>query len=319
MRNPADDSEFDVVVSDRRFVAEGVVALTLQHPVGAELPAWAPGAHIELILTAEFTRQYSLCGTPEDRGRWRIGVLREPNGRGGSAHVHDNLTVGTTVRVRGPRNHFRLEPARRYRFIAGGIGITPLLPMVAAAEAARADWTLTYGGRTQRSMGFVDELTAYGGRVTLRPQDKFGLLDLGGLLGRPTTDTLVYCCGPGTLLDAVERHCSAWQPGLLRVERFTPKDQYEPLHSHAFDVELASTGINLAVPADHSILEVLEDAGVQVLSSCRGGTCGTCETPVLAGDIDHRDSLLSDEEKAAGDTMLICVSRAAGAKLVLDV
>jgi ferredoxin-NADP reductase len=314
------ESEFDVLVADRQVAADGVIALTLRHPDGGELPGWTPGAHVDLVLNDDLTRQYSLCGDPAERSAWKVAVLQEPDGRGGSAFVHDKLSTGTTVRVRGPRNHFPLEPATRYLFIAGGIGITPIVPMLAAATAAGADWQLVYGGRTAASMAFVEQLRATHGeeRVVLRPQDEHGLLDLDSLLGEPADGTLVYCCGPGPLLDAVEQRCASWPSGSLHTERFTPKEQGEPVLSGSFEVELAQSGTTLTVPPDRSILEVLEEAGIQVLSSCQEGTCGTCETVVLAGEVDHRDSLLTDEEMAANDTMFICVSRAACPRLVLD-
>jgi ferredoxin-NADP reductase len=306
----ATEVELDVVVAARRDVADGVVALDLRDPSGAELPVWRPGAHIDLVLTGGLTRQYSLCGDPADRGTWRIGVLREADGRGGSAFVHDTLAPGAIVAARGPRNHFALEPAPRYLFVAGGIGITPLLPMLHAAEAAGASWRLLYGGRSAASMAFVDELPA--GPVELRPQDRHGLLDLDAALA-DTDGALVYCCGPGPLLDAVEARCPADR---LRIERFAPKEYAGP--GRAFDVELALTGRTLHVPAGRAVLDVLEDAGVDVLSSCREGTCGTCETAVLDGVVDHRDSLLTADERAAHDTMFVCVSRAACPRLVLD-
>ncbi|MFI7454806.1 PDR/VanB family oxidoreductase [Nonomuraea sp. NPDC049714] len=308
----------ELVVHSREWAAEGVLVLVLRDPAGGALPAWTPGAHIDLVLPGDVVRQYSLCGDPAERTAWRIAVLREPGGRGGSALVHE-LIPGTTVTVRGPRNHFPLQPAPRYLFIAGGIGITPILPMIAAADAAGAEWRLLYGGRTAASMAFTRELrAAHGDRVDLRPQDEHGLLDLESLLAEGTPDTLVYCCGPAPLLDAVEKHCAGRPPGTLHVERFTPKDAGDPLLTGSFEVELAGTGLTCTVPPDRSILEVLEEAGVQVLTSCREGTCGTCETGVLAGTVDHRDSLLTPEEQAVGDTMLICVSRAACPKLVLD-
>jgi ferredoxin-NADP reductase len=314
------ESELDVLVADRQVAADGVIALTLRLPDGGELPEWTPGAHVDLVLNDDLTRQYSLCGDPAERSAWKVAVLQEPDGRGGSAFVHDKLSTGTTVRVRGPRNHFPLEPATRYLFIAGGIGITPIVPMLAAATAAGADWQLVYGGRTAASMAFVEQLRATHGeeRVVLRPQDEHGLLDLDSLLGEPADGTLVYCCGPGPLLDAVEQRCASWPSGSLHTERFTPKEQGEPVLSGSFEVELAQSGTTLTVPPDRSILEVLEEAGIQVLSSCQEGTCGTCETVVLAGEVDHRDSLLTDEEMAANDTMFICVSRAACPRLVLD-
>lgn len=306
--------EAELVVDRRESAADGVLALTLRHPLGEQLPAWEPGAHIDVLLGPDLERQYSLCGDPADRLTWRIGVLREPDGRGGSAYVHEELRDGDKVRVRGPRNNFALEAAPRYRFVAGGIGITPILPMLAAAEAAGAEWTLLYGGRTRDSIAFTGELAAYGDRVTVAPQDETGLLDLGPVLDDVPEGTLVYCCGPGPLLDAVEERCPS---GVLRVERFQPKEQ-ETGQDSEFEVVLERTGKTLTVPAGVSVLDTVRAAGVEVLYSCTEGTCGTCETDVLEGAPDHRDSVLSDEEREAGETMLICVSRCRGQRLVLD-
>ncbi|MEU0166662.1 PDR/VanB family oxidoreductase [Streptomyces iakyrus] len=306
--------EAELIVQRREFAAEGVLALTLRHPLGEPLPAWEPGAHVDVLLGPGLERQYSLCGDPADRSAWRIAVLREPAGRGGSAHVHEQLGEDAKVRVRGPRNNFRLEPASRYRFVAGGIGITPLLPMLAAAEAAGAEWTLLYGGRTRGSMAFAAELGRYGDRVTFAPEDETGLLDLPSVLDDVPAGTLVYCCGPGPLLDAVEARCPS---GVLRVERFQPKEQ-ETGGNTAFEVELARSGRTLTVAPDVSVLDAVRDSGVEVLYSCTEGTCGTCETDVLDGEPDHRDSVLTDDERAAGETMLICVSRCRGGRLVLD-
>ncbi|MGW0207980.1 PDR/VanB family oxidoreductase [Streptomyces sp. NPDC003233] len=307
-------TELELVVAAREFAAQGVLALTLRDPLGRELPGWEPGAHVDLLLGPGLERQYSLCGDPSDRSAWRIAVLREPAGRGGSAHVHEQVGEGGKIRVRGPRNHFWQEPAPRYRFIAGGIGITPILPMLTAAEQAGADWTLLYGGRTRSSMAFTPELARYGDRVTLAPQDETGLLDLGPVLDDLPEGTLVYCCGPGPLLDAVEERCPA---GVLRVERFQPKEQ-RPGMDGAFEVVLARSGRTVTVPPGVSVLDAVRAAGVQVLYSCAEGTCGTCETDVLEGAPDHRDSVLTEEERSAGDTMMICVSRCRGARLVLD-
>ncbi|MEW2401343.1 PDR/VanB family oxidoreductase [Streptomyces sp. NPDC046862] len=306
--------EAELVVDRRESAADGVLALTLRHPLGEQLPAWEPGAHIDVLLGPDLERQYSLCGDPADRLTWRIGVLREPDGRGGSAYVHEELRDGDKVRVRGPRNNFALEPAPRYRFVAGGIGITPILPMLAAAEAAGAQWTLLYGGRTRDSIAFTGELAAYGDRVTVAPQDETGLLDLGPVLDDVPEGTLVYCCGPGPLLDAVEERCPG---GVLRVERFQPKEQESGPDSE-FEVVLERTGKTLTVPVGVSVLDTVRASGVEVLYSCTEGTCGTCETDVLEGTPDHRDSVLSDEEREAGETMLICVSRCRGQRLVLD-
>ncbi|MFG2549805.1 PDR/VanB family oxidoreductase [Streptomyces sp. NPDC048581] len=310
----SDVYEAELVVDRREFAADGVLALTLRHPLGEQLPAWEPGAHIDVVLGPELERQYSLCGDPADRTRWRIAVLREPDGRGGSAHVHEQVGQGDKLRVRGPRNHFRLEPAPRYRFIAGGIGITPILPMLAAAEAAGAEWTLLYGGRSRQSMAFTEELGPHGARVTVAPQDESGLLDLASVLDDVPDGTLVYCCGPGPLLDAVEERCPS---GALRIERFQAKEQ--PVGEDGeFEVELARSGLTLTVTPGVSLLDTVRAAGVEVLYSCTEGTCGTCETDVLDGTPDHRDSVLTPEEQESGETMMICVSRCRGQRLVLD-
>jgi ferredoxin-NADP reductase len=288
----------DVTVVGKDAIAEGVVALTFE---GTSLPEWTPGAHVDVELRPDLVRQYSLCGSQGDP-TWRVAVLREPSGRGGSAYVHDSLAVGHRLRVSEPRNTFPLKSAPRYLFIAGGIGITPLLPMIADVAAQGADWQLRYGGRTAESMAFLPELAAYGDRVCARPD----LIDLSEM-----DDAEVYCCGPEPLLAAVEARCD---PARLHVERFAPR----PVSGESFEVELAQAGLTVTVPADRSILSTLLEAGVQVLSSCQEGTCGTCETEVLAGTPEHHDSLLTEEERAAGETMMICVSRSAGGRLVLD-
>ncbi|SFK38091.1 PDR/VanB family oxidoreductase [Geodermatophilus ruber] len=309
--------EADVRVEGKREGAEGVVVLTLREVADQPLPPWTPGAHVDLVLDGMRTRQYSLCGDPADHHVWRLGVFREADGLT-SVYVHERLQVGDVVRVRGPRNNFPLVDASRYLFIGGGIGITPLLPMIAAAEAAGADWRLVYGGRRRDSMAFLDELARYGDRVSVRPQDETGLLDLDALLGTPADGTRVYCCGPEPLLAAVEHRCASWPAGSLHVERFTARPLAEPARTEAFEVVLAQSELTLPVPPDRSILEVVEEAGIAVLSSCAEGTCGTCETGVLEGTPDHRDSVLSPEEQQAGDCMMICVSRACTARLVLD-
>ncbi|MFF2505673.1 PDR/VanB family oxidoreductase [Streptomyces sp. NPDC058067] len=308
--------EADLVVAARTEEATGVVSLTLRHPEGALLPPWEPGAHVDLVLTDSLVRPYSLCGDPADRTAWTVAVLHEPRGRGGSAYVHEKLTPGAAVRVRGPRNHFPLHEAPGYRFVAGGIGITPILPMVAAAEAAGAEWSLLYGGRTRASMAFLDRLSAYGQKVRVAPEDETGLLDLDGYLGATGDGALVYCCGPGPLLDAVEAR------GAAHTERFRPAKQDGPDSAdgtdHAFEVELRRSGRTLTVPPGRSILHTVRDAGIEVLYSCAEGTCGTCETDIVEGTADHRDSVLTAEERAAGETLMICVSRCRGPRLVLD-
>jgi ferredoxin-NADP reductase len=311
--------ESDLVVVSAVEAAADVVALTLAAEDGTPLPPWTPGAHVDLVLGEDLVRQYSLCGSPGDSDRWRIGVLRAPDSRGGSKAVHAELREGSTVRVRGPRNHFPMVASPRYLFIAGGIGITPMLPMVAEAEASGADWRLVYGGRSRSSMAFLDELTAYGDKVTLLPQDEAGFPDLDALLGTPRPGTLVYTCGPAGLLDAVEARCASWSPGSLHLERFSAKAAPPAEGGDSeFDLVLQRSGLTLSVPADKSVFQVCRDAGVSVVGSCLEGICGTCETEVIDGDVDHRDSILNEEERESNEYMMICVSRCRSGRLTLD-
>ncbi|CAM5744537.1 putative Phenoxybenzoate dioxygenase subunit beta [Streptomyces afghaniensis 772] [Streptomyces afghaniensis] len=316
-------AEFEgtATVVARQTVADGVVSLELAASSGEPLPSWQPGAHIDVVLPTGVTRQYSLCGPVKDTARWRVAVLRESDGRGGSASGSTTTSwraanSGCAARATTSRCGRRAVPV-----VGGGIGITPLLPMIAEAEAAGAEWSLLYGGRTRASMAFLPELEGYGERVTVRPQDQYGLLDLAGFLGDPDPSALVYCCGPAGLIDAVEAHCAGWPTGALNVERFAAAAVRQPADDEAeqpIEVELRASGTTLTVPPGLSVLKAVEQAGVPVLSSCEEGICGSCETSVLEGEVDHRDSLLTDDERAANDTMLICVSRARGRRLVLD-
>ena len=313
------ETEVEVRVAARREVAEGIVELTLADPTGAQLPPWTAGAHIDLVLTPELTRQYSLCGSAADESSLKVGVLRDPHSRGGSAYVHEKLVEGATVRVRGPRNHFALVASPRYQFIAGGIGITPILPMIEAVEARGAEWRLTYVGRSRASMAFLDKLDS-DDRVTVWPRDENGRLDLASVLGTPQPDTLVYCCGPSGLMDAVEEGCAAWPEGSLHLERFAAKEVVASEDAlDSFEVVCSRSGVTVTVPEGTSIFDAVEKAGVDVLGSCMEGICGTCECDVLEGTPDHRDSILSKAERERGDTIMLCVSRSLSNKLVLDV
>jgi len=297
-------------VAAHRPVARDVVVLDLEPVDGAVLPDWDPGAHVDLEVAPGLERQYSLVATTPE-GHWRVAVLREASGRGGSVAVHDALAVGHEVVVGGPRNHFAFEPGRPAVFVAGGIGITPLAAMIAAAEASGTPWELHYAGRSRDRMAFADELAAaHGDRVRLTVADEGQRLDVVGLLATPR-DAVVYCCGPRRLMDVVEESAAHWPGGSVRVERFEAAEGVDAPGT-AFEAELTLSGTTVTVPADRTLLEVVEDAGVFVLSSCREGTCGTCETPVLEGRIDHRDTVLSPAEQAEDRTMMICVSRARG-------
>jgi cytochrome P450/ferredoxin-NADP reductase len=313
------EHEGDLVVEATGQVADDVIAVTLADPDGEALPPWTPGAHVDLILEPGLVRQYSLCGSPSESRTIRVAILKAPGSRGGSAFVHERLHPGSLVRVRGPRNHFPLVSSPRYLFIAGGIGITPLLPMMAEASAAGAEWTLLYGGRSRVSMAFADELSSYAGQVTMVPQDEIGLLDLDSALGEPRDDTLVYCCGPEGLLAAVEQRCASWPAGALHLERFAAKAAEPDIRAEKpFELILARSGLTLTVPSGKSVFNVVQEAGVSVLGSCHEGICGTCEQIVLDGDVDHRDSILTQHERARNETMMICVSRCRSDRLTLD-
>jgi ferredoxin-NADP reductase len=313
--------EADLRVDRYESVAEGVVAIDLVAPGGEPLPTWTPGAHIDLVLAPDVTRQYSLCSSPDDHSRFTVGILRAPDSRGGSSLIHDEVALGSIVRVRGPRNHFPLIGSRRYIFIAGGIGITPMIPMIAEAEATGAEWTLLYGGRSEASMAFRDDLRVYGDRVTFLPGNDVALMSaaLGERLNTPQPDTLVYACGPEGLLGAIEAHCATWPSGSLHLERFTPK-AVDDSENQPFEAELARSGITITVPADRSIFDAVQDHGISVLGSCHEGICGTCETVILdvTGEVDHRDSILNEDEQASNETMMICVSRCRSGRITLD-
>lgn len=329
--SPAQTLTRTLTVRGRQRLAEDVVGLELTDPAGGLLPPWSPGAHVDVTVRPGLVRQYSLCGDPADRATWRIAVLREAAGRGGSMHLHDRVGVGSVLPVGGPRNAFPLVEAGRYLLIAGGIGITPLLPMAAELAARGADWRLLYGGRRRGAMAFAEELGRHGDRVVLHPQDTHGLLPLEPVLddlraaGQPgsaepgSAEPAIYCCGPEGLLGAVERLCAARPAGALHVERFRPAVAARQDTDRAFDVQIAGSGRVIRVAAGRSVLEALEAAGLGVPSSCRDGTCGTCETRVVAGPVDHRDSVLTAAEHSRGETMMICVSRSSGERLVLDI
>jgi len=313
-------STLELLVSERALVAEDVVRLTLRRPDGGDLPQWSPGAHIDLEVHGGALRQYSLCGNPADRARWDVAVLWSRQGRGGSTFVHESVSADELIVVGTPRNNFPLVPAKAYVFIAGGIGVTPLVPMARQAEASGADWVLHYGGRDRRSMAFVDELIATYGpeRIIVHAESEGPMMQAGELLALPQPDTHVYACGPGGLLDAVTQAMNNWPSGSLHLERFSAVPLDSATEQSGFDVVLNKSGRTLHVPPDKSILHTIADAGLYAPSSCEEGICGSCITTVLEGLPEHRDSVLSDEEREMGEEMLICVSRSQSDRLVLD-
>lgn len=311
-------------VARKRTAAEGVVEFTLVSADGSRLPDWAPGAHIDVVLPgggpgAGLVRQYSLCGDRWRAHEYRIMVQREPGGRGGSVALHDRVSEGDEIGFGGPRNNFRMAPAEEYLFIAGGIGITPMLPMIDQAVRLGKTWCLLYLGRSAGRLAGLAEVRALavgGGRVIVHAADELGRADLDAW--RPTDPAVrVFACGPTRLLHAVE----AWGavPGGLppRVERFAAQERAGASPSE-FEVVAARSGATATVGADESVVEALRRVGVDVITSCAQGVCGTCETDVLEGTPDHRDSLLDDAERTLGSCMFPCVSRSCEARLVLD-
>ncbi|MDW5596999.1 PDR/VanB family oxidoreductase [Conexibacter stalactiti] len=322
-RGPGDPREaiFEVVVTQLTYEADAVVSVRLERPDGAPLPAWEPGAHVDLLLPVGITRQYSLIESPPDFSSYTIAVLQQPNSRGGSEYVHVFLRPGQRVALGAPRNHFALDPAPHYLFLGGGIGITPLLSMVRAAALRRARWSLHYGGRSVRSMAFAQELVAaHGDAVRLWPADERGPLPLGELLRERADDTLLYCCGPAPLLSAVQEQAerAGWPREAIHFERFAPT-----VHAHGPDLPVTvvarRSGVEVLVEEDESLLDGLARAGVSMASSCRAGVCGACQATVLDGVPDHRDDVLTPAQREAGDVMMPCVSRARGERIVLDV
>ena len=285
---------------------------------GRPLPAFTAGSHVDVHLPGPHVRQYSLCGDVSAVDGYRIAVKLERAGRGGSRSLHESVELGDALSISPPRNHFPLAPdARHTILIAGGIGITPILAMARTLHARAADWTLHYCARSREHAAFQAELQSLDEARVHFHFSEVPVLDTAGLLRSPPVGTHVYCCGPVALMQAVAAATAHWAEGSAHFEWFTaPAIAHAP--DTACEVELARSGLSLPVPADRSILAVVRDAGVDVPSACEQGLCGTCETRVLSGEPDHRDVLLSPAERAAGTSMMICVSRARSSRLVLD-
>jgi ferredoxin-NADP reductase len=330
------DTTTELLVRAQRLESDGVLSLLLEHPDGAELPAWTPGAHIDVILPSGTVRQYSLCSDPAEKTQYRIAVLNDPNSRGGSREIHETVRTGTLLPYRGPRNHFELEPAPHYLLIAGGIGITPILAMARQIAQGNAGLTVLYGGRTRPSMAFLDELAALGGTVDVIPQDERGYPDLDGAMTAAPAGTAVYCCGPEPLIRAVEQACERHLGAdAMHFERFGAPTPPAPGTTGTaaaagpgtpgadeglaeFEVELKKSGRTLKVTADRTLLDVVLEANPNILFSCEEGFCGSCETKVLAGIPDHHDTILSKTDREKNNTMMLCVGRSKTPLLVLD-
>jgi len=313
-----------LLVRQVRWVAHDVVELRLTRATGGALPAWEPGAHVELTLPSGLRRTYSLCGEVTDAEAWTIAVHRAPDGRGGSREIHETALVGRELEVRGPVNRFPLVPAAGYLLLAGGIGVTPLLPMARELTARGLPWRLVLGARDRSRLVYAEELVVLGGdRVLLLPQDEAGPPDLAAELAATPATHAVYACGPQPMLDAVTELCRTGDSARsLHLERFTAaedavSDRLGPVEGE-FEVVLSRSGLRLTVPADRSVLDVVREKLPDVPYSCEEGYCGSCETAVVAGLPDHRDTVIDPSERPTSTTMMICVSRCDSPVLELD-
>lgn len=302
----------------RRELQGEVVLLTLAHADGIALPAFSAGAHIDLHLTEDLIRPYSLCGDPQDRQHYQLGILKDGNSQGGSLAVHA-LREGDTITVSEPRNLFTLdERAGHSLLIGGGIGITPMLAMAAELHAAGRSFTLHYCARSRGQAAFVAQLESarYAGQVHLHFSDQ-QRLNLDAVLSDVPPNTHVYVCGPTRLMDAVNDGAKrlGYAAENVHQECFSAEVQ---TGGAAFEVVAATSGITVQVLEDQTIVEALAQAGLKVNVSCKQGICGSCLTDVLEGEPDHRDSYLTDEEKADGDQILLCCSRSKCGRLVID-
>jgi ferredoxin-NADP reductase len=288
-------------------------------PEGGSFPPVTAGAHIDVHLPNGITRSYSLLHAGDSLDRYVIGVKLDPKSRGGSRYMHEHLRVGMTMALSLPRNHFPLtEDAAHTVLIAGGIGITPIWCMAQRLQTIGASWEMWYACRSRADMSFLPELTRYGNCVHLHSDDEAqGVLDIAGIIAAAPSDAHFYCCGPAPMLAAYEAAASGRAPETVHLERFGAAQAFTAT-GDSFIVELARAGIELVVPAESSLLEVLTSNGITIDSSCQAGICGCCEVAVLEGEVDHRDEVLTESERANHKTMMACCSRAKSARLLLD-
>jgi hypothetical protein len=311
-----------VSVEHREKLAHDTVGLTLVAADGKALAPWTPGAHIDVDCgDTGLTRQYSLSGDPADRMRLHIAVLKDPHSRGGSAWLHTQLAEGDVLQMRGPRNHFQFdETAASVVFVAAGIGVTPVLTMARQAQQLGMDYVFHYSARSREHMAFVQELQAlHGGRLHLHISAEGTRADFAALLKSCKAGTQVYACGPQSVLQTLETVC-AQNPGvLLKLEHFqAAATALDPAKEHGFEIELKDSGLLLSVPPDRTVMQTLRAANIDIQSDCGEGLCGSCEVRVLAGQVDHRDMVLTAAERAQQNKMMVCCSRSASGRLVLE-
>lgn len=316
----------EVVVKSVRTETPEINSFVLALPDGGDLPAFEPGAHIDVEPVPGLVRQYSLAGDPGCRAHYLLGVKKEPFSRGGSSAMHGAIHEGSVLKISPPKNHFTLQPsAGRRLLLGGGIGITPLLSMAAALHRQGAEFQLHYFIRSNNDLAFRALFAEAGwtGRVVYH----FGLVPpvltdlLGDLLTAPGDQDHIYMCGPSPFMDTIRdvAQRAGWQDDHILCEHFSATPPQLSPEGDAFALRLASDGRELLVPSDKTIIEVLRENGVQIETSCEQGICGTCVTRCLEGDPDHRDLYLTDEERETERLFTPCVSRAKSKYLVLDI
>jgi ferredoxin-NADP reductase len=312
---------FTVRVSDVHAEALDVMKLELRATDGQQLPPFEPGAHLDVHLPNGLIRHYSLTNDWRERDRYVIAVSRVADSRGGSSFIHSSIRAGAQLTIAGPRNNFALDPgAERFLFIAGGIGVTPIVGMIRWCIANGKPWRLIYAARSRQRAAFYEELSALSASgAEFHFDDECGqVLDVAAAIAGLGEGEKIYCCGPAPLMESVKALTAHLPPDTVRFEWFTTPEDDEPKESSSFKVRLERSGVEFEIPENKSILEVLEENGIEHPFSCREGLCGTCLTNVCSGEPDHRDYVLSDEERASGKLMTICCSRSKSPLLTLD-
>ena len=301
-------------------IADGIHILEFRDPSGRQLPEFSAGAHIAVRVPNGMLRKYSLCNDPSERDRYQIAVKREDNGRGGSCSLIDDTKAGEELAVTAPVNDFGLPPrGQDFLFIAGGIGVTPMMAMIRQVMSEGKRFRLFYCSRSPEATAFREELSVpqFKDAVTIHYDqgDASRSLDLRPILAERRNREHLYCCGPRPLMEAVRAMTDHWSPTAVHFEAFSEAETHKA-DDKPFKVKLARSGAVLDVPITKTILEALRDHGLEVPSSCETGTCGTCRTRLLAGEADHRDLVLAEHERK--DTIMICVSRARGEEISID-
>jgi len=317
----SNSSTISALVHTLRHEAEGIISVELRPWGDTVLTPFEAGSHIDLHLPNGLVRSYSLLNAPSDQGRYVVGILRDRASRGGSRYVHEQLRVGTQLQISQPRNNFALDTRASHSvLVAGGIGITPIYCMFRQLLALGRSAELIYCARSRAEAALVDEISGLGAKVLYHFNDeKGGLPDLASYLAGRPADTHFYCCGPTPMLDAFEQTCERLGYPHAHIERFTAAEVAASEDAQdSYSVELSKSGKTVSVEPGLNLLDVLLEAGCDIEYSCREGVCGSCETRVLEGDVDHRDGVLTKAERAANKSMMVCVSGCKSRRLVLD-